>query len=62
MSNAESEAFVLSIDVAVGIVGFVASLGWGKVTGRDMDRDAKILIAKVWGGIAFFGIILTLIM
>jgi hypothetical protein len=62
MSSAGSEAFVLSIDLAVGIVGFVISLGWGKATGRDMDRDTKLLLAKVWGGIALFGMVLTLIM
>jgi len=50
------------IDLAVGIVGFVISLGWGKATGRDMDRDTKLLLAKVWGGIALFGMVLTLIM
>jgi hypothetical protein len=62
MTNAESEVFVLSIDLAIGIVGFVISLAWGKATGRDMDRDTKMFLAKVWGGIALFGMILTVIM
>jgi hypothetical protein len=62
MSKAGSEVFVLMIDLAVGIVGFVISIGWGKATGRDMDRDAVLLLAKVWGGIALFGIVMTFIM
>jgi hypothetical protein len=62
MSKAGSEAFVLMIDLAVGIVGFAISLGWGKAAGRDMDRDTVLLLAKVWGGVALFGVVLTLIM
>lgn len=62
MSNSASEAFVIGIDLLVGFVGFTACLGWGKATGREMDRDAIVLLLKVWGGIALFGIVLTLIM
>jgi hypothetical protein len=62
LSNAASEVFVLGIDLLVGVVGFTACLGWGKATGRETDRDAIILLLKVWGGIALFGMVLTLIM
>ncbi len=48
--------------LAVGIVGFTVSLGWGKTTGRDMDRDTVVFLAKMWGGIVLFGLTLNLIM
>ena len=45
----------------VGIVGFVLSLGWGKTSGKEMDRDTVIFLAKVWSGIALFGTIVGFI-
>jgi hypothetical protein len=62
MSKAESTVFVAAIMLAVGIVGFTVSLGWGKTTGRDMDRDTVVFLAKMWGGIVLFGLTLNLIM
>jgi hypothetical protein len=62
MSNVESTVFVASIMIAVGIVGFVASLGWGKTTGRDMNRDTVLFLVKMWGGIVLFGLVLIFIM
>ena len=37
--------------LAFGVVGFLASLSWGKVMGRDMDRDTVLFLAKIWGAI-----------
>jgi hypothetical protein len=42
--------FVLIVDVVVGFVGFGLSILWGKVTGRDMDRDTVLFLGKLWGG------------
>jgi hypothetical protein len=62
MSKIESTIFVAAIMLAVGIVGFLASLGWGKSTGRDMDRDTVLFLVKMWGGIVLFGLVLNFIM
>jgi hypothetical protein len=56
-----NDAPVLVIDLAVGVVGFLLSIGWGAATGREMDRDNKVFFAKMWGGIALFGMILVFI-
>jgi hypothetical protein len=56
------EAPVLLIDLIGGIVGFVIALGWWKVSGRTVDRDSTIFIAKIFAGIALFGMILAFIM
>jgi len=62
MSKAGATAFVAAIILAVGIVGFVASLGWGKASGREMDRDTVLFLAKVWGGGVLVFWILNVIM
>lgn len=53
---------VLMIDLIGGIVGFVIALGWWKVSGRTLDRDTTIFIAKIFAGIALFGMVLAFIM
>jgi hypothetical protein len=53
---------VLMIDLVGGIVGFVIALGWWKVSGRTLDRDTTIFIAKIFAGIALFGMVLAFIM
>jgi hypothetical protein len=53
--------FVLAIDLVVGVVGFFLSVQWGKATGRDMDRDTRMFLAKMWGGIALFGMIMLFV-
>ena len=53
------KVFVLIMDIIVGIVGFGLSVIWGKLSGRDMDRDTMLFLSKVWGGIAAFGIIMV---
>lgn len=56
------EAPVLLIDLVGGIVGFIIALGWWKVSGRTVDRDSTIFIAKIFAGIALFGMVLAFIM
>ena len=56
------EAPVLLIDLVGGIVGFVIALAWWKVSGRNLDRDSTIFIAKIFAGIALFGMVLAFIM
>jgi hypothetical protein len=62
LASISREAPALMIDLGIGVVGFVLSIGWGKVSGRNMDRDSVLLLAKVWGGIAVFGMVLAFIM
>jgi hypothetical protein len=62
LASISKEAPALMIDLGIGVVGFVLSIVWGKVSGRNMDRDTMLLLAKVWGGIAIFGMVLAFIM
>jgi hypothetical protein len=50
------------IDVVAGLVGFVLSLGWWKMSGRELDCSAVIFSAKMFGGITLFGMVLAFIM
>ena len=52
----------LIIDLGIGVVGFVASMSWCRVTGREMGRDTVMLLAKMWIGIALIGVVLACIM
>jgi len=45
----------------VGVVGFVTSANLGSWTRRGMSRNTVFFLAKVWGGIVVFGIVLGLI-
>jgi hypothetical protein len=56
------EAPVLLIDLVGGIVGFIIAMGWWKVSGRTVDRDSTIFIAKIFGGITLFGMFLAFVM
>jgi hypothetical protein len=56
------EAPVLLIDLIGGVVGFILALGWWKISGRTVDRDSTIFIAKIFGGIALFGMFLAFVM
>lgn len=56
------EAPVLLIDLVGGIVGFIIALGWWKVSGRTVDRDSTIFIAKIFGCITLFGMFLAFVM
>ena len=62
LASISKEAPALVIDLGIGVVGFVLSVGWGKVTGRNMERDTILFLAKLWGGIALFGMILAFLM
>ena len=62
LASISKEAPAIVIDLGIGVVGFVLSVGWGKVTGRNMERDTILFLAKLWGGIALFGIVLAFIM
>jgi hypothetical protein len=50
---------LVEIDVAVGLIGSLAAIGWGKANGREMDRDTVLFLCKMFGGISlvFFLII-----
>jgi hypothetical protein len=52
----------LIIDLVIGIAGFSLSVGWGKASGRKMDRGTMLFLAKLWGGIALFGMVLAFVM
>lgn len=62
LASINKEAPALMIDLGIGVVGFVLSIAWGKLSGRNMDRDTVLLLAKVWGGVAVFGMVLAFIM
>jgi len=61
MSKNEATALMALTSFAVGIIGFLASLGWSKAIGSDLDREKVIFLAKMWGGIVAFGVFLDLI-
>ena len=46
---------------AVGVIGFLASMGWSKAVGKDIDRDKVIFLAKAWGGFVAVFVLLDLI-
>lgn len=62
LASISKEAPALLIDVGIGVVGFFFSFGWGKASGRDMDGDTTMLLVKVWGGIALFGMVLAFLL
>jgi hypothetical protein len=62
IASITKEAPLLFIDLGIGIVGFIISLGWGKVTGRDMDRDTILFLAEMWGVIALLGMVFAFIL
>lgn len=61
MSKSGATAFVSVMLLAVGVVGFGLSVLWGKVTGRDMDRDTILFLVKMWGGIVLVFLVLNFI-
>lgn len=46
----------------IGIVGFVLSIVWGKVSGTRMSSRTIRILAAVWIGIALFGMIVGFFM
>jgi hypothetical protein len=61
MSKSGATAFVSVMLLAVGVVGFGLSVLWGKITGRDMDRDTILFLVKMWGGIVAVFLVLNFI-
>ena len=61
MPKNELTIFLAAIMMAVGIVGFLASLSWGKVMGRNMDRNTVLFLAKIWGGIVLLFLVIDFI-
>jgi hypothetical protein len=53
---------LIEVDALVAVIGFTASVLWAKVTHMDMNRDTILFIAKIWIGIALFGIALYFVM
>jgi hypothetical protein len=53
---------VLLIDLVGSGLGFVIAVGWWKASGRDVDRQAIVFLAKLFGGIGLVGMILAFIM
>ena len=47
LASISKEAPALMIDLGIGVVGFVLSVGWGKVSKRNMDRDTVLLLVKM---------------
>ena len=43
---------LVEIDIAVGVIGCLLALGWGKASGREMDRDTVLFLCKMFGGIS----------
>ena len=61
MSRGETTALAALVFLAVGIIGFLASLSWSKAIGKDLDRDKVIFLAKAWGGFVAVFVLLDLI-
>jgi hypothetical protein len=50
------------IVLLIGSVSFALAMGWGKITGEGMDRDAVLFLAKIFGVMTLVGIILVFIL
>ena len=52
---------LVEIDIAVGVIGCLLALGWGKASGREMDRDTVLFLCKMFGGISLVFLVIILI-
>ncbi len=52
---------LVEIDLAVGVIGCLLAIGWGKTTGRQIDRDTVLFLCKMFGGISLAFLIIILI-
>jgi hypothetical protein len=52
---------LVEIDIAVGVVGCLASIAWGKAAGREMDRDTVLFLCKMFGGISLAFLVVILV-
>ena len=60
ITDREMQAF--TIDIGVGVVGFVLSIIWGTMTRATMTERTIRMLAFVWAGIAVFGIAMVFVM
>jgi hypothetical protein len=52
---------LVEIDVAVGVIGCLLAIGWGKTIGRETDRDTVLFLCKMFGGISLVFLIIIII-
>ena len=52
---------LVEIDLAVGVIGALLAIGWGKISGQDMDRDKVLFLCKMFGGISFVFFVIILL-
>jgi len=52
---------LIEIDVAVGVLGCLLAIGWGRTTGRQVDRDTVLFLCKMFGGISLAFLVIILI-
>ena len=52
---------LVEIDIGVGVVGTLLALAWGKVSGRDTDRDTVLFLCKMFGGISLVFLVMILL-
>jgi hypothetical protein len=60
--NTENLGIVILVDIGVAVAGVLMSIGRGKRSGMDMDRDTILFLVKMWAGIALFGIAIYFVM
>lgn len=52
---------LVEIDLVVGVIGCLSAIGWGKTTGREMDRGTVLFLCKIFGGISLAFLVIILI-
>ena len=52
---------LVKIDAAVGVIGFLLALSWGRLVNRDTDRSTALFLGKMFGGISLAFLLLILI-
>jgi hypothetical protein len=49
-------------EIGIAVVGFVISVIWGAISGRNIDRDTTLFLVKMWSGIALILIVIAVLM
>jgi hypothetical protein len=52
---------LVEIDLGVGIIGTLLAIAWGKISGRDTDRNTVIFLCKMFGGISLAFLIIIIL-
>jgi hypothetical protein len=52
---------LVEIDVAVGVIGCLLAISWGRSSGREMNRDTVLFLCKMFGGISLAFLVIILI-